>query len=203
MPVLLNPNFTEDDHRYSDDAGNVFPSVTEIIAEYWPIDRRFYQQSGTQRGTDVHTLTSMLDANPGMGPLEAAAIAPALGPYLQAWDKFVRDVVDGPDGFIWNEQRFIDEEREYAGTVDRLIRAKNGELWVIDIKSGKPETWHELQQGAYSAAARRCGWEVANIGTVQLTQSGKYKLIKHRVEAAETAWDALVKWRRYRREMKR
>jgi len=202
MPLLLNPQFTEDDHRYTDEAGNVYPSVTEIIGQYWPIDRRFYQESGTLRGSDVHSLTAYMDQSI-VDPEAAAAAEPNLRPYLVAWDSFKRDMVDGPDGFYWIEQKFIDTDLGYAGTADRVARFKDGRVFVLDIKTGAPESWHELQQGAYAVAARRDDLDVDGLATVQLMKSGKYKLIPHKLDRGVSAWVALIKWSNYRREMKR
>jgi len=194
MPVLLDPRFTEEDHRYSDDAGNVYPSVSELIGRYWPIDRRLYQESGAQRGKDVHELTAQMDRS----TTDTVAIEdPTLQLYLDGWERFTREMVAE---FVWIEQRFIDTEAGFAGTTDRLVRLKNGQLFILDIKTGRPEGWHELQQGAYALAARKCGFIVDGIGSVQINGNGKYQFVRHDIHRAISAWEALTEWHQYRQE---
>ncbi len=198
MAVLLNPTFTDDDHRYSDDAGNVYPSVTQVIGDYWPIDRRFYHESGTRRGSDVHAITAMMD-NSGLAAETAAVGDPVLLPYLRAWETYRTEYVGEIE---WIEQSFIVEELGYAGTIDRVVRIGD-RVRVIDIKTGAPEKWHELQQGAYALAAVLSGMNVSEIASVHLSQAGKYKVIPHTLDRAMSAWKALMQWSHYRTEMKR
>lgn len=198
MAVLLNPTFTDDDHRYTDEAGNVYPSVTQVIGDYWPIDRRFYQESGTRRGSDVHAITAMMD-NSGLTAETAAVGEPALLPYLRAWEAYRTEYVGEIE---WIEQSFIVEELGYAGTIDRVFRIGD-RVRVIDIKTGAPEQWHELQQGAYALAAVLSGMNVSEIASVHLSQNGKYKVIPHTLDRGMSAWRALMQWSTYRSEMKR
>lgn len=198
MAVLLNPTFTDDDHRYTDEAGNVFPSVTQIIGDYWPIDRRFYKESGTRRGSDVHALTAVMDRT-GMDAGAVAIADATTRNYLDAWEQYRQDI---PSTYEWIEQALIVEELDYAGTTDRL--ALIGDRYRIeDIKTGAPEPWHELQQGAYALAAVMAGYNVSEIVSVHLAQSGKYKVIKHDFDRAIAAWKALMQWHQYRSRMKK
>lgn len=196
MSVILDPTFTTEDHCYTDHAGNVVPSVTELIGQYWPIDRRFYTENGTNRGTQVHAASAVIDS--GLFTVGAFA-GTAEEPYLKAWEKFKRDCVHE---IIWREQKFLVEELGYAGTVDIIATTKYGKVGVFDLKSGKLEAWHELQQGAYSLAARLAGIGVDLIATVQLKKNEEYKLVTHNLEQALLAWQSLIRWHNYRKAKK-
>lgn len=196
--MILEPTYTDEDHRYTDPAGNVISSVTQIIGDYWPIDRRFYAASGTRRGSDVHTVTAMMDRG-GLTATEAAVGDESQVGYLKGWEQYRRDTHYVAD---WVEQPFICDELDYAGTVDRLFRA-GPDYHVVDIKTGAPESWHELQQGAYALAAIFAGYNVTSISSVYLRESGSYRIEVNNLDRAVAAWKHLIGWRRYREEMRR
>lgn len=196
MAIVLDPTFTSEDHRYTDAAGNVVPSVTELIGQYWPVDRTFYTHAGADRGTQIHNDTAAIDR--GLLTLSMFEGSEHYN-YLRAWDEYVSDNIAE---LIWIEQKFLDPIFGYAGTVDRVAQLRSGEFVVLDLKSGKPEKWHELQQGAYAFAAKQEGIPVEACYTIQIKPTGKYKAIKHDAARAIFAWQSLMNWHNYRRSMK-
>jgi hypothetical protein len=194
--VILTPDFCEEEHTYADAAGNVYPSTTELIGRYWPIDRsRYGDGSAAQRGTNIHKVTEKIDRK------KAADWPEEYAGYISAWELAKIDI--GFRDFAWIEQRFICDELGYAGTVDRLHMHGADEYWVIDIKTGKKEGWHELQLGAYAVAAEIAGFPVARGYDVYLGISGKYRSPKADIGKAKAAWKALLVWHRYRSGVKR
>lgn len=197
MSVILDPTFTSEDHRYMDNAGNVVPSVTQLIGQYWPIDTSNYQKSGTDRGTMVHAHTQALDG--GLFDMRHFEGDEHEG-YLKAWSDFKAAYVDK---LLWVEQKFIVEEFGYAGTVDRIFESTSSEIVLADIKTGQEEPWHELQQGSYSLAAFMAGIPVDKIVTVLLRPNGKYKVVPNDLQQALLAWKSLIAWHNYRTAKKR
>lgn len=197
MSVILDPTFTAEDHRYSDQAGNVIPSVTELIGQYWPVDTSNYKKSGTDRGTMIHAHTQAIDT--GMLTIDQFEGDEHEG-YLRAWEKFKAENVKK---FLWIEQKFLVEEFGYAGTVDRIYESSKGEIILGDLKTGKDEKWHELQQAAYALAASMLGIPVEKILTVQPSANGNYKLITNDLQRGLFAWKCLIGWHNYRTERKK
>jgi len=197
--VNLTPEFCEGEHTYADAAGNVYPSTTELIGRYWPIDRsRYGDGSAAQRGTEIHSLTQVIDT--GLFHPGQFENGHEYSGYIRAWEKAKTDIGFGV--WEWIEQRFISDELGYAGTVDRLSR--RGDVYVvIDIKSGRAEPWHELQLGAYATAAMLAGYPVSAIYDVYIAKNGKYKAARGNESRAISAWKSLMAWHTYRRSVQR
>lgn len=191
MSVILDPNFTSEDHRYSDHAGNVVPSVTDLIERYWPLDKRFLQG---ERGSRIHEVTAERDRG------NLVNVPGDIEGYVRAWDAFKGDHVER---FLLIEQPFIVPGLLYAGTLDRVYVRTGGGVTLLDIKTGKRDPWHELQQGAYTVAADRAGYSVDQIVTVQLRSNGKYQLVENDIDRATRAWICLIGWHNYRMEIGR
>ena len=198
--INLDPTFTELDHRYTDDAGNVYPSTTTIIDEWWPVDKKWFAKNpgAATRGTEIHAMTAMMDRM-RLSSEDAAVMNPDYVMYLKAWSAFSQTHVDQ---YLWIEQRFIAEILGYAGTVDRIAQMSTGELAVIDIKTGAKQPYHELQLGAYGVAAKLAGINVEAAATVHPTVSGNYSIVEYDLPRAMTAWKALMQWVNYRGSMK-
>ena len=195
--INLNPTFTSEDHRYSDDAGNVYPSVTTVIERWWPVDTRWFNQAAAQRGTEIHAQTAAMDKL-GMSVEDAMAINPDHALYLRAWHAFCENNLHE---WYWIEQRFVCEVLEYAGTVDRVAKLQDGKIAILDIKSGAPAPYHELQIGAYGVAAKMAGLDVSVGATVHVNDKGGHQVKWYNLQRGMEAWKALLKWANYRRGM--
>ena len=98
------------------------------------------------RGLSPASLPPTLTVESGGKPVEvpAADIAPKLGRYLD-WLTVSRAEVLASEFQVWNLAI------GYAGSCDLLVRMPNGEIWLIDLKTGKSTfSEHAIQVLAYS-----------------------------------------------------
>lgn len=122
------------DHRYVDDiTGREYPSVTQTIRDAGLMGYLSSDEWYLDRGTAVHEATALFDE----GVLDESELDPRLIGYVDAWKKFRTDSAFKPTEI---EKIVLSERYGYAGTIDR-----DG----IDIKTGAPCPWHELQAAAY------------------------------------------------------
>lgn len=147
------------------------PSVT-WIAGFYPRGVGFYKwlastgwdeaeaikQAAGDKGSKVHqAIADLVDGN--VIPMEASYLNPTTGlpeeltlqEYecllaFKAWWAHAKPTLIWRDVVLWNEAE------DYAGTADLLLGSQ-GEIWLIDVKTGQyvwPE--HELQVSAYKHA---------------------------------------------------
>jgi hypothetical protein len=134
--------FAEDGHVYRH-AGITVPSVTTALKFSFPmymrdVDRLAY--SG-QFGDHIHRCIDLDDK----GVLDEASVWPEARPYLDAWRGW-RERVNPV--FLLSERRVYSERRRYAGTLDKLA-VLDGEIWILDAKSGVPMPSFGPQTAAY------------------------------------------------------
>ena len=165
--------FDTETHTYRVKAtGVIVPSVTQIIKplHYHETDTEVIVlpltpkgkiariplevwHHASQRGTIVHKILELYDS----GTLDYDSVDERLQPYIVAWRKFLDDT-----GFKVNqeeiEMRVFNDERLYAGTLDRvgmiLAPERRGEIKsILDIKTGSVIDWDVgLQLSAYQQA---------------------------------------------------
>lgn len=186
MPDELQ--FDEATHTYTM-RGVQYPSVTTILKDAGLIDasQPWYTEWHRERGKHVHAALEYHDS----GELDEDALDPEIRPYLDAWERFLREsraeVVDC-------ERRYVDICLGYAGTLDRVVWW-NRELVVIDIKTGPHERWHAIQTAAYANIRTP---KVSGRATVSLA-GGKLSVKTH---TNRSDWDvfrsalALFHWKR-------
>lgn len=135
--------FVEAEHRYFLDDQEL-PSVTTVLKAAGLVDDRFYTEEARTRGSYVHLACQLLDE----GDLDRATLDPIVAPYVAAYEQFL--AVARPQ---WThiEHRVCDAVYGYAGTLDRA-GTLNGELMLVDIKSGSVPPF----VGPQTAAYRRC-----------------------------------------------
>lgn len=192
-------DFYADTHEYRVDGRRV-SSVTQILKQEGFIDSRWYQPSGTNRGSMVHELTEQMDK----GTLKADHLSGSeVYPYLAAWEKFKEDI--GNFSFINIEDPVATEL--YAGIPDR-IAVINHKNWLIDIKTGQHELWHGLQLAAYEMGINNTfDIPIDKRRVVHLKANGKYSICDKdkRVGAYDdsiwkTMWTALLQSRVYKQQ---
>lgn len=133
--------FDAEKHEYRYD-GAIVPNVTEALKDLGFIDADHYTEYGRQRGTLVHTLCQYHDE----GDLDPQSVDPKLAGYLKSWTEFLR-ITGAKVKEV--ERRGYHPLYRYAGTMDRILDWL-GRLWVVDLKTGKPEAWHPFQTAAYT-----------------------------------------------------
>jgi len=154
--------FIEEGHQYLLDGASL-PSVTQVLHAGGFIDDRWFTEYARTRGQYVHRACHLYDS----GTLDEEALDPTLAPYVGAYKAFKRDT-----GFevLESEVPGYHKTYLYAGTPDKW-----GALYrrpaMIDLKSGKPETWVKLQLGGYWLLG-----EPADCYSLQLKPDGTYNL---------------------------
>lgn len=140
MPI---PHFDPIAHRYTDENGKPLPSVTNVLIRAGLIDTSHYNEWNRELGTAVHKAVHLYVKD----DLDDSTLDDAVRPYLEAYKRFM---VESKADFTANgsEMSLYHDVYRYAGTPD-LFGSLNGPA-VVDIKTGSPERWHELQSAAYS-----------------------------------------------------
>lgn len=171
VSALVEPiHFDADAHRYTV-AGRVLPSVTAVLSRVGLIDATWFTEGAATLGTYVHEATRLHD----LGSLDESTVDERVRPYLEAWHKF-RITVSAYIEPNWIERAVCDPVYGYAGTLDRIIRLSvEPDHWLIDIKTGEPDRWHQLQTAAYAA----CVPFAVRRATLYLRDDGNYRFKTH------------------------
>ena len=114
------------------------PSVTEILEAVGITSSRYYKPGAAERGTAVHKMLEDYDV---LG-------IPGEGLFFEAYLSFLKRA----EPKIIAIERFVFvEDPRYGGTLDRVMEI-DGVTYVVDIKTGWPASWHEVQLAAYARA---------------------------------------------------
>lgn len=148
-PERAAVNFDPVEHRYWDQDGKVYPSVTTVLKAAGvfngyagiPDEQR---QAAMDLGTRVHWMLQLHDE----GALNVRKLSKSMKGYLKAWLTWKE-----ASGFVVGriEHRFI-SELGYAGTADRLgsFSAAKHIPVLLDLKTGVSiPDWVALQLAAY------------------------------------------------------
>lgn len=163
--------FNAEDHTYVMDGTNL-PSVTTVLGQTGIIDKRWYTKSGTDRGSKVHQMLEFYDE----GELVETGLDDQLLPYLEAWKKLLQDT---NLKILEVEKKVHHPKHMYAGTIDRVALI-NGEMCILELKTGKPSKWHPLQTAPYQQCMKeRTGGALMRRIAVYLTPKGTYRLQDH------------------------
>jgi hypothetical protein len=175
--------FDEEKHEYRVD-GHIVPSVTQIIKWAGLIGSQWYTEEARDIGTEVHLATQYCD-DPEYD-VDLDELDDRVRPYVEAWIRFRDETKFWPNGIEARYCFSVDGNR-YAGTLDREGRMF-GAFCVIDIKTGQPESWHQIQTAAYASMG---DYELHRVA-VYLSSDGKYKLERHTDNADYDAWRSLL-----------
>lgn len=141
------------------------PGVNEIFKGLGLIDTTFMTEEGAERGKRRHLLLEEYDK----GTLDWNILPEDLH-ILSGWVEFIEDT-----GFESTSIELPVYHRlfHFAGTPDRVgVLAEK--TWVIDIKTGSRQPWHELQTAMYALAyADTMQTDIPERGTVYLRQAKK------------------------------
>lgn len=129
-----------EDHKYYIDDRRI-PGVTEIIDSAGLVDKSFYTEDGRIRGTYVHRACELhLE-----GDLYWDGLEPAYRPYLESFARFVDAT---RPKVIELERLHYSDMYGYAGRPDWVLEI-DGQVWLIDGKSGAVAVTTGLQTAAY------------------------------------------------------
>lgn len=165
---------------------NAFSGADETVLE-----------AAAARGRSVHVLFGLLMlAEVGAAERPTRPTGPVLGGHFDACVKFIQERKPKPEKV---EESAIEDKLGYAGTPD-LLCWMDGELWLIDLKTGDKRAVHSVQLHAYK---RLKGYEQAKrLGSLYTRKNGTYALAEHTHEhidfAGFQAGLAVLNWRRHR-----
>jgi len=188
---MLPPEPTRDsEHKYHF-RGVEYPSVTQILkavgmVNYSSIPAAI-MEAAMMRGSYAHEACELDD----QGRLDETQLDPRLLPYLQAWRAFKKEagVEVIPE---WTERKMVSEALGYAGTMDRLVRWKGGEV-CLDIKTGKCMRWTGVQLAGYDILRGSFGVSNSLRLGLELRKDGTYKIVEFQFRNDYDVWMAALK----------
>jgi hypothetical protein len=148
-------------------------------------------RAAAELGTAIHKLCEDFDT---LNAVECPAdLRPALAAYVDWKHANVSEVV-------MVEETVVHKRHRYAGTLDRLVRLRDGRLMILDLKTGKSvDGIARLQQSAYEVALEANGVTVDGRMVLHLPASnpGVIRAIEYDDDATDRAtWLALLRvWR--------
>lgn len=157
--------------------GVVVPSVTQLLE---PIKPDFagippsVLEAKRELGTAVHLACELDDDD----DLDEDSVPEAVAPYLAAWRAFKSDT--GAE-VLMNEQKLAHRSLRYAGTLDRLVRVRSGDVYLVDLKTA-------ISMSA-SFGPQLCGYQLLLDESIydlklarkglQLRKDGTYRLVPY------------------------
>jgi len=164
MKILLS-----EDHIYSVD-GQKMPGVSEIMDAAGIIDKRWYNERACLRGTYVHKAVELYHTT----GLNLNSLDSEVAPFFNGYMEFLKDSDFKP---VIVEKLSYSPLYMYCGTPD-LIGYLNGELVLIDIKSGNIPKWAAIQTAAYKELFGNTieGKPITKRMALQLKANGRYNL---------------------------
>jgi hypothetical protein len=169
--------FNEQKHEYSY-GGKILPSVTTVIKEVLNIQYPDYAIYHATRGTYVHKAVELYLKN----NLDFTSLDENIKPYLDSFIKFQEKAQIEP---ILLEERFVDENITFAGTIDIVGKVK-GKTYLFDIKTGQKQDSYKAQMAGYKKLLSDNGIEIDGIYLLDLKPE-IYHAVK--VEKTEKYWD--------------
>lgn len=168
-------HFTEKGREYA------FTSVTHIIKHIlW--ENPWASDEALERGRLVHAASYLLDGGKDGGGLAWSTLDPSLVGPTRAYERF-KDT----EGFIpmVNEENVRSLKYRFAGRPDKLgyflfNKKLRNNMWMVDLKVGKPEAWTGVQLAAYRVAYKemhpRTKLERIRRMAVELRDDGDYRM---------------------------
>ena len=182
----MSLTFNAADHTYRDERERQWPSVTKILGAVPPWYDAYrgvrpdVLEYKRQLGSAVHHATALDD----LGTLDESSVQDVIGIRLEGWRRYRRESgFEALDGCI--ELIVAHPTMDYAGTLDRLGRLRNGDYLLPDVKTADPSSGLKAgpQTAAYLEAYRTMApnnlpARVAR-GSVHLTDDGQYHFVPH------------------------
>ncbi len=146
----------------------IYPSVTKILQPYadFSMIKPDVLQAASERGTAVHDACfAYATGIPSFGMDDS--VKGYFESFRTWFDKMVSEV-------LLCEERIIDDALGFHGEPDLVVKAKNGETLLIDIKTPvtKSKSWR-LQMAGYAHLIRRIkDIPINRIGSLRLSPDG-------------------------------
>jgi hypothetical protein len=136
-------HFDAASHTYSV-GGVIVPSVTTVIGAVCPWLYDHSSDFARERGSVVHEVCQLHDE----GDLDESTVHPICAGFFEGWKRFL---AESKFQIVANERRIYSPTYGFAGTLDR-VGILNGNLVLIDLKTGDPGWQVALQTAAYQFA---------------------------------------------------
>lgn len=144
------------------DAPNHFvPSMTTIL-DCYPKGAQFYQMikkhgenvdlifaEAMERGSDVHNLTEILDAAGSVNVMDDNGVCRYDIKTIEQTYKYKEFRDRYPFKLKDNETSYGSLELGFGGTIDRVFEDADGNLWLMDLKTGGVYDYYWLQLEGY------------------------------------------------------
>lgn len=149
----------------------MLPRVTEILRPLTTYDQvpEYVLHRAAARGTTVHALCAAIAKGEWVpdGMIDAEHL-----PYVNSFRSWAEQQVEK---FVIIEQRYSDENAGFTGQLDFVIKGKDNELYLVDIKtSARPQKTYPLQMAAYDLLLRNHGIEVKAAMLVYLSKDNEF-----------------------------
>lgn len=139
--LIYNPDNHEYSIQYDPERKIVVPSVTQLLEYGHLVDNSFIAPHYAEDGTEIHTMTELMD----QGMYEPSLCVDRVHAAMVGYEQFLLD-----HDVVWEqtEQMVFHNELFYAGTLDRLGMV-DGKRFIVDLKSGSRYRWHIVQLAGY------------------------------------------------------
>jgi hypothetical protein len=145
----------------------IFVSVTQALQPWTDFSRipPAVLEAAAARGTAVHDACATIARG-----LPVMSLAPEAAGYVQSFQRFFALMVDE---VLLVESRLVDPAFGLHGEPDLVIRAKNGEVFLIDLKTPVQlvKSWR-LQLSAYNHLVENHGIKTDRVGSLRLDPLG-------------------------------
>lgn len=180
----MNLRFDPEEHSYWLGETRI-PGVSEILQDLGVIDTRFYKPEHAQRGRAIHAAIAEWEREK-----QVNADYPE---YVAAWINFCEAESFEPKTI---EIPIYHQVFMYGGTPDSIGMVRDGTI-VVDIKTGQPERWHELQLVAYGDMVGVDLKGSPGLMCVYLKKDGSYKVKTHSYKEKD-AWIGMLRAYRWK-----
>ena len=194
LRAQLNLKFDEIKHEYSIEDGVKIPSVTQILQGISIINTTYFTPGSAANGKRRHKILEDFDKD----KLDWSCILKDDMNYISAWQSFLEDA---ELEIMHIEKKVFHDSFFYAGTIDRIVKDKDSNIIVLDIKTGVKQKWHQLQLEAYLQAYNNLIEEgekkAVKIWGVYLNKNGTYKKVSYEIDglfnSAVNIWNWMKK----------
>lgn len=165
-----------------------YPRVTEILRSHTSYDQVPVEilKRAAARGVTVHALCAGIAKG---NWIPDGMIAEEHKGYVNSFKKWSEAQVDQ---FLIIEKRYMDDDLQYSGQLDFVVKGTDGNLYLVDLKtSAKPQKTYPVQMAAYDSLLRRHQVLVHAAMIVYLNSAGEFPEI-HLIEDMKPEFEVFV-----------
>lgn len=179
------------------------PRVTEILKVYTGYNYvpKDILEKAAAKGTSVHALCAGIA---GGSWIPDAMIQDELRGYVVSFNKWAEAQVKE---FRIIEKRYYDEALGYSGQVDFVVIGTDGDLYLVDLKTGStPQKTHPIQMAAYQNLLAGDNIIIKGALLVYLSRTGDFPeiiMLEDLQEQREVFFAALTCWKYFNKKKER